>query len=188
MKGGDYKMNDEFISKAMQIACYEHKEGTSSSYYWRQGSRILPNRLSISNGNEMTHVQRKGRNSLFPIVGQFIGSFKKSEQSPLKQHKPFAVRTQIFKEPAYPNFIGYGTLGISNESGKVESDNGDLIVMYSSDQWENIVIFYFAGMANVNDIEQVMKFLHRFVESGNIIVEQKKENASQQIPSDWIIK
>ena len=177
MEGGDYKMIEEFISNAMQIACYEHKEGTASTYNWHQGSRILPNRLSISNGNEMTHVQRKGRNTIHPVVGQLIGKYVKSEQSPLKQYKPFAVRTQIWKVPLYPNFIGYGTLGISNESGKVENDTGDLVVLYSTDQWQSIVIFYFAGMGNVNDMEQVMRFLHQLVESGMIEKELNNGNA-----------
>lgn len=181
-------MIEEFISKAMQIACYEHKEGTASTYNWHQGSRILPNRLSISNGNEMTHVQRKGRNTIHPVVGQLIGKYVKSEQSPLKQYKPFAVRTQIWREPFYPLFIGYGTLGISAESGKVEGDTGDLVVLYSTNQCQDIVIFYFAGMGNINDKEQVMKYLQQYVESGVFDVEQKKEDASQQIPSKRIIK
>lgn len=158
-------MIQEFVSKSMKVAIYQHKEGTKGSYYWQHGSRILPNRLSISRGSEMTDVQRKGRNLLHPVVGQLLGRFKVAEESPLKQHKPFDVRTQIWKIPCYPLFIGYGTLGISNQSGKVESDTGDLVVMYSTDQWEHIAIFYFAGMGNVDDMEQVMKYLSGYVES-----------------------
>ena len=157
-------MIEEFIRKSMQVAIYRHKEETKSSYYWQQGSKILPNRLSISRGAEMTSVQHKGRNVLHPIVGQLIGKFKVAEESPLKQHKPFVVRTQIWQIPCRPLFIGYGTIGISNASGKVEGDTGDLIVLHSTDQWENITIFYFAGMGNVNDMEQVMRFLAGYVE------------------------
>ena len=149
MRKGDYKMIQEFISKSMKVAVYQHKEGTKSSYYWQQGCKILPGRLSISRGSEMTNVQHKGRNAMHPVVGQLIGAFKVAEESPLKQHKPL--------------FIGYGTIGISNASGKVE-DTGDLIVMHSTDQWQNIRIFYFAGMGNVNDMEQVMRFLAGYVE------------------------
>ena len=87
----DYTMVEEFISKAMKTATYQHKEGTANSYYWQSGSRILPNRLSISKGSEMTSVQRKRRNLLSPVVGQILGRFTKIEESPLKQHKPFDV-------------------------------------------------------------------------------------------------
>lgn len=158
----------EFISKAMQVAEYQQKEGTSSSYYWQRGSKILPNRLSISK-NEMTNVERKGRNVLHKIVGQLLGKYKVSEESPLKQHKPYDVRTQIWQIPLYPLFIGYGTIGISGASGRVEGDTGDLVVLYSNDSWANITIFYFAGMGNINDMEQVMKHLQEFVK-GNYIV------------------
>lgn len=155
-------MIEEFISKSMKEAIYQHKEGTKSSYYWQQGCKILPGRLSIKD-EEMTNVQHKGRNAMHKIVGQLLGTFKVAEESPLKQHKPYTCRTQIWQVPLYPLFIGYGTIGISNASGKVE-DTGDLIVMHSTDQWQNIRIFYFAGMGNVNDMEQVMRFLAGYVE------------------------
>ena len=178
-------MIDEFISKSMQIAFYQHKEDTASSYYWQQGSRILPNRLSIKD-TDMTNVQRKGRNLINISSGQLLGKFKVAEESPLKQHKPFAVSTKIFKMPCFPLFIGYGTIGISGASGKVEGDTGDLVILYSTDQWANITIFYFAGMGNINDYEQVAKFLTKYVESGLAAEEQKKGNASQQIPSNGL--
>ena len=152
----------EFISRTMQVAYYQHKEGTSTSYYWQGGSKILPNRLSISKEKEMTNVERKGRNIIHKIAGQLLGQFKVSEESPLKQHKPYNVRTQIWQVPLYPLFIGYGTIGISGQSGKVEGDTGDLVVLYSSDSGDkprNITIFYFVGMGNINDMEQVMKHL-----------------------------
>lgn len=184
MKG--YEMNDEFISRAMKVAHYLLKDGTASSYYRQNGSNILPNRLSISKGNEMTSVQRKGRNIQHPIVGQLLGKFKVSEESPLKQNKPFEIRTQIWQMPSYPMFIGYGTLGISSESGKVEGDTGDLVVLRSNDQWKNIDIFYFARMGNINDMGQVMRFLDNYVSEEVQLVEQEKGDASQQDPSDWI--
>lgn len=182
----DYTMVEEFISKAMKEATYQHKEGTASSYYWQSGSRILPNRLSISRDSEMTSVKRKGRNLLHPVVGQLLGKFKVAEESPLKQHKPFEVRTQIWQVPLYPIFIGYGTIGITGASGKVEGDTGDLVVLHTTDQWENITIYYFAGMGNPNDQPQVMQFLCKYLGSGLDIVEQKKGNASQQNPSNGL--
>lgn len=161
----DYSMIGAFIGEAMEESTYKRKESTVSSYYWHQGSRILPNRLSISR-SEITSVQRKGNNSLNPVVGQLLGNFTKVEESPLKQRKPFTVRTQLWQVPMHPAFIGYGTLGITGESGRVEGDNGDLVVLRSTDQWESITIYYFAGMGNPNDMEQVMRYLQRLVECG----------------------
>ena len=159
-------MIEEFIRKSMKVAVYQHKKGTKSSYYWQQGSKILPGRLSISRGNEMTNVQHKGRNAMHPVVGQLIGAFKVAEESLLKKYKPFVCRTQIWQVPLYPLFIGYGTIGITNYKGNVR-DTGDLIVMHSTDQWESISIFYFAGMGNPSDMPQVMRFLTSYVENGN---------------------
>ena len=160
----NYNMIEGFISKAMKVAVYSHKEGTSTSYYLKAGEVLLPSRLSISKGNEMTSVHRKGRNILHPIVGQLLGNFTAKEESALKMYKPYSVRTQIWKIPLFPDFIGYGTIGITSESGKVE-DTGDLVVLHSTDDWETISIFYFAGMGNPNDLSQVMKFLDSFIKN-----------------------
>lgn len=170
----DYNMIGEFIGKAMKSATYELKKDTAMSYYRTAGCDILPRRLSISKNKEVTDVKRKGRNAIHPIVGQLLGEFTKKEQSPLKQHYPFRFRTQIWKVPLYPSFIGYGTIGITNEEGKI-ADTGDLVVLDTTDNWETISIFYFVGMGNPNDMEQVMKHL-----------QEKKGIASQQHPSNGL--
>ena len=185
MDNMDYTMIQDFIGRSMEVATYTHKQDTASSYYWVKGSKILPNRLSISR-SQMSSVQRKGRNMIHPVAGQLLGSFKVTEESPLKQYKPYSVRTQIWQVPLYPKFIGYGTIGISGESGKVEGDTGDLIILYSSDHWANITTFYFAGMGNISDMEQVMKYLNPLVEAGQFDTIQVKGNASQQSPSSGL--
>lgn len=162
MRKKNYNMIDSFISKAMQVAVYTHKEGTKTSYYCTNGAKILPNRLSISRNTEITSVQRKGRNLLHPISGQLLGKYRVDEESPLKQHKPFRLRTQLWQVPLHPSFIGYGTIGISDEEGKI-TDTGDLVMLFSSDEWETISIYYFAGMGNPNDMEQVVKFLEGYI-------------------------
>lgn len=172
-------MIQDFIRNSMQVAFYCHKEGTASSYYWQSGSRILPNRLSISRGSEMTSVRKKGRNILHPVVGQLLGKFKVAEQSPLKQHRPYEVRTQIWQLPLHPLFIGYGTTGISGESGKVEGDTGDLLVLHTLDQWESICIYYFAGMGNPNDMEQVIRFLECYLKNNQIKVGSASQHPLQ---------
>jgi len=152
-------IEEKFIEAAMQESWYQRKPGTSSSYYFQAGCRILPNRLSISR-DELSIVRKKGRNLIHPVIGQLIGQFTKGEESPLKANFPYVVRTQIWQIPEYPLFIGYGSIGISNEEGKIErgSDAGDLIILESEDQdWERIQIFFFPAM--IKQLEEVITFL-----------------------------
>lgn len=137
-------MNEEFMGKAMCEATYQKKEGTASSYYWRDGVKLLPERMSISK-DQMTNVRRKGRN-LQKVAGQCVGNFKKNEESPLKICKPYTLRTQIWLQENFLEFVGYGTIGITGENGRIY-DTGDLVVFYAEDEnWNVIRIFIFCGM------------------------------------------
>lgn len=152
-------IEERFLEAARREIIYKRKPGTSASYYYESGSRILPNRLSISR-DEMTIVRKQGRNLLHPVIGQLIGQFTKGEESPLKVNFPYICRTQIWQFPEYPLFSGYGSIGISNEKGKIDrgSDTGDLIILEAKDpDWERIQIFYFPAM--IKSLEEVMKFL-----------------------------
>lgn len=159
-------MNEELMKASLSEATYEKKAGTTTSYYWKSGSKILPNRASIKNV-EITKVARKGRNLQDPLAGQFIGKFTIKEESPLKLHKPYNVRTQIWQNEDYPQFIGYGTIGISDAEGRVtdRSDTGDLLVFYSDDtDWENIRIFIFAGMGRTPDArDAAMRYANKLI-------------------------
>lgn len=139
-------MSPQFIDKVIKIATYQKKETTKDGYYWFSGSTILPNRLTISNGI-IKHIAYKGRN-LQTTKGQLMGRFKKTEQSILMLNKPFEVSTQIWAIDGYPQFIGYGTVGISNSEGKItrESDKGDLVILHSPDNWQTIKIFFLPSM------------------------------------------
>jgi hypothetical protein len=159
MKGGIKMIGSDFIASTLQQATYKLKEGTKSSYYWQSGTRILPDRLSISKESEMTKVARKGRNLLHSLAGQMVGTFKMNEESPLKQFKPFTCRTQIWAVDEYPLFIGYGTTGITNEEGGV-TDTGDLVVFYSTDNWSTIQISFFRGLGNPDYLLDCMEYLN----------------------------
>lgn len=152
-------MTNQFIAANLQEAIYSKKEGTATSYSWKSGAQILPKTLSIGKEHEFSRVARKGRNLQHPIAGQVIGRFTLKEESPLKQYKPYKIRTQIWSIDEYPLFIGYGSIAISNTDGKItkDSDFGDLIVLHSSDDWQTIHFFYFAGM--VANLYEVMDFL-----------------------------
>ena len=143
-------VSDEFLYRATQVALYQHKESTKDQYYWQSGSRILSNRLSITEG-DVTKVTNKGRMLTNKSVGQCLGRFTQQEQSPLKVNKPFTVRTQIFRRVDYPQFFGYGTCGISGQDGKVV-DTGDLLIFYTSNNRRTFTIFFMRGMAKDPDL------------------------------------
>lgn len=104
-----------------------------------------------------------------PSVGQFVGRFTRTEDSPLKLYRPFDIRTQIWLNEDYPQFLGYGTAGISDEAGKItdKSDTGDLLIFHtdSSDaEWETIRIFVFMGMGrNPDTLEEAMRYASNLI-------------------------
>jgi len=163
-------MNTTLLEAQCKKAIYRRKEGTSSSYYWQSGSRILPNRMSISKDRELTHVSRNGQNLFHPIMGQMKGSFTQKEDSPLKQHKPFSIHTQLWQIPEFP-LNPYGTIGISNIYGKItrQSDFGDVVIIHPlDDTWELLEIFYFPAMGS--RLEMVMQYIHKNVLNGKNLV------------------
>lgn len=149
-------MDKTFILNTMQVAEYRLKETTKSSYYWQSGTKLLPNRISLSIGVEITKVQRKGRNLLNPIIGQMLGTFSSKDESTLKQYKPYCCRTQIWFNPDYPLLAGYGTIGVTAEDGKIK-DTGDLIVLKSYDDWNTISIYIFKGCGNPDNMDIAME-------------------------------
>ncbi|NEW80973.1 MAG: hypothetical protein GZ094_01200 [Mariniphaga sp.] len=156
-------MTNQFIEAIQQTAIYQLKPERSTSYYWYSGTRILADRLSISR-EEMTDTAHKGRNLQHKVIGQILGAFKKCESSPLKQFKPFQMRTNIWQMPSFPSFIGYGTIGISNNMGKIDrdSDIGDLVVLQKTgSDWKEIKIDYFPG--GVMDLEMIMEYLYKCI-------------------------
>lgn len=60
-------IEEKYIQAALQESWYQRKAGTSSSYY-KAGSRILPNRLSIRR-DELTYVRKEVRNLIHPVIG-----------------------------------------------------------------------------------------------------------------------
>jgi len=157
-------MNEEFLGRAMSEATYQKKDGTASSYYWKEGVKLLPERMSISQ-QSITKVQRKGRN-LQKVAGQCVGNFKKEEESHLKISKPYTLRTQIWSQEDFLEFVGYGTIGITGEDGRIY-DTGDLLVFYAEDDaWDLIRIFIFKGMGvDPDKRDEAMRYASKLVES-----------------------
>ena len=161
-------VSNEFMCKAVQIATYKHKDCTKNQYYWKEGSRILPNRLSISDC-EISNVTKKGRMCVEKSVGQCLGRFTITEQSPLKQMKPYSMRTQIFKYEVFPQFFGYGTCGINSDTGRI-TDTGDLLIFYSNDNYKTFIIFFMRGMGKDPDLKfEAFKYAEEVIRDKYII-------------------
>lgn len=161
-------MVESGFSRLMQCATYELKEGTAGSYYRKEGSNYLPNRLSISRG-EISNVARTGRN-LQKVVGQLFGRYTKGETSPLKQYPPYEVRTQIWEIEGYPQFIGYGTIGVTGVNKRVcrDTDRGDVVVISRVDGigWRVLQLYVFPR--SLFQLREIFAYLANMRESNKV--------------------
>jgi hypothetical protein len=151
----------QLLKKSHRMTIYEKKPGTIASFYWVEGDIILPNRLSITK-DQVARVERADRNILHPVAGQLLGKFRKKEISPLKSQAPYMCHTQIWKHPDFSDFVGYGSIGISNECGKIDrdSDTQDLVVLDHDDgEWDKIRINYFPSM--ILRLDEVLAYLSK---------------------------
>lgn len=149
----------EAIKTTIHEAFYKLKEGTETSFYWQEGSTILPNRLSISIGAELSHAQKKGRMLAEEIIGEVKGTFKKVEQSPLKQHPPFYIHSKIFRPELSPSVIGYAIIGISNEEGKISRDSEEGLAAICNAGDGVLHIYFCAGITNPAEKEILLAFI-----------------------------
>ena len=151
-------MNNDFISRIHKTAIYKLKPGTSSSYYYQQGESALPNRIGITK-DKFARVNQSGYKE-HPVNGQIKATYSKKETSIYKQFKPFNIHTSIYQVNEYSYFIGYGSIGISKESGRI-NDTGDLIILYShSASWEEVEIHFFPAM--LKELTAVFQYLYKF--------------------------
>jgi hypothetical protein len=151
-------MNENLIQAVHKSAIYKLKPDTSTSYYYQVGELILPNRIGISNEFQFAEANKSGRNQ-HPIAGQIKATFKLKEESKYKQNKPFNIHTNIWKVAEYPIFIGYGSIGITNEAGRI-TETGDLIILYSrSASWQEVEVHFFPGM--LMQLDSMFEYLYK---------------------------
>lgn len=149
-------MNESLIKAKHQKAIYLLKEGTKTSYYYQSGIQTLPNRIGF-NKFEFAETKRTGRN-LHKSKAQLKATFKKSETSIYKNFKPFTIHTNIWQNSEFMLFIGYGSIGFSNEKGKI-TDTNDLIIVFSyTSNWQELEIHIFPGM--LMNLEEVFNYLN----------------------------
>lgn len=155
------EMNFELLRKKHEVFLYKLKPGTSSSFYLNEGSKnVLPERIGFSK-NGFAQIQMKGRALIENKVGQFVGSFKRNEISPYKQNKPYKLFSSIWEAKDFPCLLGYGDIGISNNSGRIASSK-DLFVIYASGK-DSLEIHLFRGLVQFK--ESVLNYLNDFKKS-----------------------
>jgi len=159
MKGDKRMMDTSTIEGSIQEATYKKKEGTATSFYRQSGSNILPERVSISFGSELSHAQKKGRMLAEEVIGEVKGTFKKVEQSPLKQHPPFNIHSKIFMPEGFPSVLGYAILGISNEQGKISRDSEEGLAVFIKAGEGVLQIFYCDGITNPAEKEAMLTYI-----------------------------
>ncbi len=137
-------MNNEMMGSVMKHASYTLKDNTTTSYLDTSGWGPLPKLISFFDENTISHVARTGR-GLLPKVKQMKAYYTKPEQSPYKQFPPYKVHTSIWRVANTRSYY-YGTLGISNKAGKISRDNGDMIILHTTD-WRRVEVYIFEGLA-----------------------------------------
>lgn len=150
-----------FFESTMLESVYKIKEGTSTSYYWQSGSRILPNRLSISFGAELSWARREGRMLIENVVGEVKGRFTKAEQSPLKQNPPFGIHSKIFRPDHFPLVDGYAIIGITDKQGKITRNSEEGFVAFKKVEAGTFRIFFCAGITNPSEKEEALSFVNQ---------------------------
>lgn len=122
-------MNEVLIAQKHEVFSYTQKEGTSSSYYLREGDRnILPERIGFTRDGFLK-LQRKGRALTEKKMGQITGTFRRDETSPYKVNKPYRIFSSLWEAGDHSSFIGYGDIGISSKEGRIESGR-DLFIAF----------------------------------------------------------
>ena len=108
---------------------------------------LLPHRLGILQGASMASTSCSGR-ATKPMEAQLKAAFTRVEESPYKVSKPYEVQTGLWRVEGTQSLY-YGSLGISGTNGRIERDNGDLLIIRTTD-WKRLEVFIFRGLAGVD--------------------------------------
>ena len=131
---------------------YELKEGTSSSYYLKEGpTGILPNRMSI--GKDLSPVKQTLKT--VKSIGMIKASYNKQETGIYKNLNQGEITSSIFPDQNHQDFTGYFIL---DERHKIF----DLWIINSTDNGLTYRMDYFPGLAlNKSDIDNCFYLLQK---------------------------
>lgn len=142
-------INVEFIKSKHKVFEYYHKEGTKSSFLQATGPiNILPMSLYFS-----SYIGRPGGR---PAKFQIQGQYKKAEEGIYYDMDRRKVHTKIMQINNFPQFIGWGEI---NERFRIY----DLLIFFSSNNClDSFEIHHFTGLAKIEYLEDVCKYLQNF--------------------------
>jgi hypothetical protein len=138
-------INAEFIKTKHKVFEYCHKAETKSSFILCSGPiNYLPKSLYFGPYN--------GKAGTRPAKFQIQGTYKVAEKGIYYNMNKRKVHTKIMQKDNFPQFIGYGDLGIN-----------DLLIFFSSNQCrESFEIHHFSGLAKIEYLEEVCKYLQHY--------------------------
>lgn len=169
-------MNKDFLRLQLKSAIYKRKADTKASFYYQTGDTILPSRLDITLGQVFTKARHKGRMTTEEVVGEIRGQFKKEEQSPLKQFKPFKISSKIFRKEEFPQLTGWGGLAVSDVEGSATNEEG--VAVFNQIEEGVLEVFFVAGKPLPSLILAVCEIVAKTIQ---------KKGRPMTFPS-WILK
>lgn len=107
-------------------------------------NQLLPYRIGILQGESCREINKSGRGSR-AMDAQLKGAFTRNEVSPYKKFPKYEVQTALWRVDGYQTMY-YGSIGITGQNGKIDRDNGDLLIMRTED-FNRVEIFLFRGLA-----------------------------------------
>lgn len=165
-------MNNQYLQASLWQATYIRSPYTTASYYaeclsrnfeeWDKRARdramkadvkglvaggarhLLPYRIGILQGDACREINHSGRGKK-PMDAQLKGAFTQAEISEYKQFPKYEVQTALWLVEG-SRTLYYGSVGITGPKGKVDRDNGDLLLLRTED-FDRVEIFIFKGLA-----------------------------------------
>lgn len=165
-------MNNQYLMASLWSDVYLRSPYTQASYYaeclsrnfedWDKKSRdramkadvkglvaggarhLLPYRVGVLQGDACREINHSGRGCR-AMDAQLKGAFTQAEISPYKQFPKYEVQTALWRVEGSQTLY-YGSVGITGPKGKIDRDNGDLLILRTED-FDRLEIFIFKGLA-----------------------------------------
>ena len=106
--------------------------------------QLLPYRIGILQGDACRNINQSGRGCR-AMDAQLKGAFTQAEISPYKQFPKYEVQTALWRVEGSRTLF-YGSVGITGPNGRIDKDNGDLLILRTED-FDRVEIFIFKGLA-----------------------------------------
>lgn len=168
-------MNNQYLRASLWQATYFRSPYTQASYYAEELARnfeiandaerrkvmkaevrglvsggerhLLPYRIGILQGDSCRSIHQSGRGCR-AMDAQLKGAYTQAEISPYKQYPKYEVQTALWRVEGSRTMY-YGSVGITGANGRIDRDNGDLLIMRTED-FDKVEIFIFRGLAGTS--------------------------------------